>query len=201
MASPHPHDPDDRPFPLAWEDDDTPGLSVHPLTAADAEAILAHLPGEPDPDRPLRRTPSPARSRRPTPARRRRQALGTPGASAQAEYQRRRAREHTTWAATLPWRLAATLGAGLTGWLAATLLSVPLPARAVAAVAALAAVGWRLRFRPTPETRAWQRGAQGERHLARLLAPLEAHGWTVLHDLQVPRSAANTGRWRISDQD
>jgi hypothetical protein len=74
---------------------------------------------------------------------------------------------------------------------AATLLSVPLPARALLAVAVLVTAWWRLRFRPSPETRAWARGAAGERHVARLLAPLEANGWTVLHDLRVPRSTAN----------
>jgi hypothetical protein len=200
MASPHP-DHDRERFPLPWEDDDTPGLSIHPLTQADVDAILAHLGDIPDDDPGVRLDPAPAgRSRRhgvassttrPAAGRGARELGGRPGGSAQAEYQRRRARDHTAWAHTLPWRLAATLGAGLTGWLAATLLSVPLPARALLAVAALAAVGWRLRFRPSPETRAWARGAAGERHVARLLAPLDAHGWTVLHDLRVPGSAAN----------
>jgi Nuclease-related domain len=37
----------------------------------------------------------------------------------------------------------------------------------------------------------WRRGAVGERRTARLLAPLERHGWTVLHDLAVPGSQAN----------
>ncbi|MFL5513236.1 MAG: nuclease-related domain-containing protein [Gemmatimonadales bacterium] len=38
---------------------------------------------------------------------------------------------------------------------------------------------------------AWRRGAAGERRTARLLSPLEGHGWAVLHDLAVPRSQAN----------
>jgi Nuclease-related domain len=38
---------------------------------------------------------------------------------------------------------------------------------------------------------AWRRGAAGERRTARLLAPLERHGWAVLHDLAIPGSAAN----------
>jgi hypothetical protein len=202
MASPSAHhDPEERPFPVAWEDDDTPGVSIHPLGQADVEAILAHFADLPDdpgfqlhsppagpPTRRDREVPSTARS---AAGRNARGRGGRPGGSAQAEYQRRRAREHTAWAATLPWRIAATSGTGLAAWLAATLAGLPLPARAVAALAALAAVGWRLRFRPSPETLAWRRGAAGERHLARLLAPLQANGWTVLHDLRVPRSKAN----------
>jgi hypothetical protein len=58
-------------------------------------------------------------------------------------------------------------------------------------VLAAAGLGWQLRFRPSPETRVWRRGATGERHTARLLAPLERHGWAVLHDLAIPGSAAN----------
>jgi hypothetical protein len=198
MTSPHP-DHDRERFPLPWEDDDTPGVSIHPLGQADVAAILAHFvdldddPGihlDPAPTSQPYRPRAAGSTVRPA-GRGARGRGGRPGGSAQAEYQRRRARDHTAWARTLPWRLAALLGAGLAGLVAATLLSVPLPARAVAAVAALAAAWWRLRFRPSPETQAWARGAAGERHLARLLAPLEAHGWTVLHDLRVPRSAAN----------
>jgi hypothetical protein len=199
MASPHPQDPEERPFPLPWEDDDTPGVSIHPLTQADVEAILADIPND-DPGfhldpaptgRPTHGARVPLSSTRPAAGRDARGRGERPGGSAQAEYQRRRARDHTAWARTLPWRIAALLGASLAGLVAATLLSLPTLGRAAAAVAALAAVGWRLRFRPSPETRAWARGAAGERHVARLLAPLEAHGWTVLHDLRVPRSHAN----------
>jgi hypothetical protein len=53
------------------------------------------------------------------------------------------------------------------------------------------AAGWGLRFRPSPDAVAWRRGAAGERHTARLLDPLERHGWAVLHDLAVPGSRAN----------
>jgi hypothetical protein len=51
--------------------------------------------------------------------------------------------------------------------------------------------GWALRFRPSPEAIAWQRGAAGERRTAWLLEPLERHGWAVLHDLAIPGSRAN----------
>src|SRR6266511_1956305 len=48
-----------------------------------------------------------------------------------------------------------------------------------------------LRFRVSPETGAWRRGAAGERRTARLLRRLEERGWVVLHDLAVPGSPAN----------
>jgi Nuclease-related domain len=60
----------------------------------------------------------------------------------------------------------------------------------VAGLAAIA-VGWALRFRPSPDAIAWRRGAAGERRTARLLQPLERRGWAVLHDLAVPGSRAN----------
>jgi hypothetical protein len=53
------------------------------------------------------------------------------------------------------------------------------------------AVGWRLRFQPSPDAAAWRRGAAWERRTARLLAPLERQGWALLHDLAVPGSRAN----------
>jgi hypothetical protein len=51
--------------------------------------------------------------------------------------------------------------------------------------------GWGLRFQPSPDAIVWRRGAAGERRTARLLEPLERHGWVVLHDLSVPGSRAN----------
>jgi hypothetical protein len=185
MASPHP-DPDrEASFPVPWEDDDTPGVSIHPLGQADLDAILAHLHGEPDRRRQL--GPPPA----PVPAKRRRRPVGTPGASAEAQYRRRREVEHTAWVHTLPLRVAAVLAAGLGGWLAGALPGLPLAARLALSLAAAAGVWWRVRFRPSPETLAWARGAAGERHVARLLDPLVAHGWAVHHDLRVPGSQAN----------
>jgi hypothetical protein len=187
MASnPQPDNERER-FPLPWEDDDTPGLSVHALTREDMEAILAQMPDEPDDEPPLR---LPSR-RRAAAARRDRRALGTPGASAQAEYQRRRAIEHAAWGHTLPLRLAATALAGIGGLLVASVAGLPLPASLAISLAAAGGAWWRLRFRPSPEAQAWQRGAEGERHVARLLEPLVRQGWGVQHDLRVPGSKAN----------
>jgi hypothetical protein len=56
---------------------------------------------------------------------------------------------------------------------------------------AAVAVGWGLRFRPSPDAIAWRRGAAGERRTARLLSPLDQQGWAVLHDLAIPGSQAN----------
>jgi hypothetical protein len=188
MARSHPHPDHERErFPLAWEDDDTPGVSVHALTREDAEAILASMPDEPDDEPPLR---LPSRQRA---AARRRQprAHGTPGATAQAEYQRRRQVEHAAWARTRPLRTAATALAGLGGLLVAAVAGLPVPAGLLAAIVMATAAWWRLRFRPSPEAAAGRRGAAGERHLARLLDPLAEQGWGVEHDLPVRGATAN----------
>jgi hypothetical protein len=52
-------------------------------------------------------------------------------------------------------------------------------------------VGWRLRFRPSEQVIAWQRGAAGERRTARVLERLTGDGYVVFHDLAVPGSSAN----------
>jgi hypothetical protein len=61
----------------------------------------------------------------------------------------------------------------------------------VAGLAAAALVGWRLRFRPSTQARAWRRGARGERQTARLLDRLGHDGYRVIHDLAMPGSPAN----------
>jgi hypothetical protein len=118
-----------------------------------------------------------------------RASVGRPGASAHAEYRRRRATELATWTRSLPWRAAAVLAAAVAAGLLAAQLTPDLAG--LLAVAAAAGVGWRLRFRPSADTRAWRRGAAGERRTARLLAPLERRGWAVLHDLAIPGTQAN----------
>jgi hypothetical protein len=188
-SQPHPDNERER-FPVPWEDDDTPGLSVHALTQEDMEAILASMPDEPDTERAIRL----ATKRRAASAprrRQRRQACGTPGASAQAEYKRRRGVEHTAWVRTLPLRLAAVALAGLGGLLVTAVAGLPIPAGLAASLAAAGGAWWRLRFRPSPETQGWRRGTAGERHVARLLEPLVQQGWGVNHDLRVPGSKAN----------
>jgi hypothetical protein len=100
-----------------------------------------------------------------------------------------RAAEWAAWTGTLPWRMAATLGIGVGGGLLGNLLA-PRLSLVVGGLAAMVA-GWALRFRPSPDAVAWRQGAAGERRTARLLDPLERHGWAVLHDLAIPRSRAN----------
>ena len=100
-----------------------------------------------------------------------------------------RAAEWAAWTRTLPWRMAAILGIGAGGGILGSLLA-PRLGVVFGGLAAMAA-GWGLRFRPSPDAVAWRHGAAGERRTARLLDPLERHGWAVLHDLAVPASRAN----------
>ena len=118
-----------------------------------------------------------------------RASVGRPGASAQAEYRRRRAADRVAWTRGLPWRAAAVLAAGAAAGLLAAQLAPHLTHLAV--VLAVAGLGWQLRFRPSADSQAWRRGASGERRTARLLTPLERHGWAILHDLAIPGSQAN----------
>jgi hypothetical protein len=170
-----------RPWP--YDDDDRPSGSVRPLSQADLQAILAHL-GD-DPDELLDDTIGD----RPVVAMRVRAGVGRPGGSAQAQWRRMRAAEWAAWTRTLPWRIALIVGIGAAG---GVLGSQPAPRWGLVLGGLMALMaGWGLRFRPSPDAIAWRRGAAGERHTARLLAGLERHGWTVLHDLAVPGSRAN----------
>ena len=170
-----------RPWP--FDDDDRSSGSVRPLSQADLQAILAHL-GD-DPDQLLAGTGAD----RPVVAVRVRATVGRPGGSAQARWRQLRAAEWATWIRTLPWRVAGTLGIGAAGGVLGSLLA-PRLSLVLGGLAAVAAGGG-LRFRPSPDAIAWRRGAVGERRTARLLAPLERHGWAVLHDLALPGSRAN----------
>jgi hypothetical protein len=170
-----------RPWP--FDDEDRPSGSVRPLRQADLQAILAHL--NDDPDGLLAGTIGD----RPVVAVRVRASVGRPGGSAHARWRRMRTAEWAAWTRTLPWRVAATFGIGAAGGLLGSLLA-PRLGLVVGALAAVAA-GWGLRFKPSPDAVAWRQGAAGERRTARLLAPLERHGWVVLHDLAVPGSTAN----------
>jgi hypothetical protein len=170
-----------RPWP--FDDDDRPSGSVRPLSHADLQAILAHLANDPDQLR------ASIGVDRPVVAVRVRASVGRPGGSAQARWRRARAAEWAAWTRTLPWRVAATLGIGAGGRVLGNLLA-PRLSLVVGGLVAMVA-GWGLRFRPSPDAVAWRRGAVGERRTARLLGPLERHGWAILHDLAVPGSRAN----------
>jgi hypothetical protein len=171
--------------PRSWpfEDDDRPSGSVQPLRQADLQAILAHLNSD-DSDQLLAGT---AMDR---PVVWVRASMGRPGGSAQAQWRQERAAEWAVWTHSLPWRVAATLGIGAIGGILGSLLAVPWLGLLLGWLAAVVAA-WVLRFRPSPDAVAWRRGAAGERRTARLLDPLERHGWAVLHDLAVPGSPAN----------
>jgi hypothetical protein len=182
MLRPQPDPDPDSYWPSC--DDQQPGVSIRPLSHAELAALLAHLEHHQDPGDTVG-SGGPA----PVLAVRVRASVGRPGASAAAEYQRRRAREWVAWTRSLPWRVAAVLAVGLTAWLAAAQVASHLAA--LAGVTVAAGLSWLLRFRVSPDTLAWRRGAAGERRTARLLAPLERHGWAVLHDLAIPGSKAN----------
>jgi Nuclease-related domain len=171
-----------RPWPFD-DDEDRPSGSVWPLGQADLQAILAHLGDN------LDELLAGTGADRPVVAVRVRASVGRPGGSAHAQWRRARAAEWAAWTHSLPWRVAATLGAAAAGVVLGSLL-VPRLGLVVGGLAAIVA-GWGLRFQPSPDAVAWRRGAAGERRTARLLAGLERHGWAVLHDLAIPGSRAN----------
>ena len=182
MARPQPNPDPDGIWPSC--DDEQPGVSIRPLRHADLAALLDQHTHHEDPGDILRSgVPAPVRAVGV------RACGGRPGASAAAEYRRHRTAERARWTHGLPWRVAAVLATGVTAGLLAAQLAPD--SAGLLAVAAAAGLGWRLRFRPSPDTLAWRRGAAGERRTARLLAPLERRGGVVLHDLAIPGSAAN----------
>jgi hypothetical protein len=125
------------------------------------------------------------------PTRTPRAGYGTPGRSALAMYRRERARERTAWARSLPWRAALVLAVAAGAAIAASAAGLHGMTRLLAGLAAGGAVGWRLRFRVSKDTRAWRDGARGERATARLLRRLDRHGHTVFHDVAIPGTPAN----------
>jgi Nuclease-related domain len=184
MASHHDSHPDSfRPSC----DDEQPGVSIRPLSQADLAVLLAHLHQQDQGHKPGDMLGSGGSA--PVVAVRVRTSVGRPGASAHAQYQRRRATELATWAGSLPWRILALVAVGVAAWLAAARVAPTLAVPTGVTVAA--GLGWLLRFRSSPDTLAWRRGAAGERRTARLLAPLERRGWAVLHDLAIPNPQAN----------
>jgi Nuclease-related domain len=191
MADPQPPKPDpDDLWPSC--DEQPPGVSIRPLGHGDFQALLAHLHhAQDDEDEglvvgPVGRRPA---TGGPVVALRVRASVGRPGASAHAEYRRRRAAERARWTHGLPWRAGAVLALGVAAGLLGAQLAPDLAG--LLAVAAAAGLGWRLRFRPSADILAWRRGAAGERRTARLLAALERRGWAVLHDLAIPGTQAN----------
>ena len=186
MARPQPNPDPDGIWPSC--DDEQPGVSIRPLRHADLAALLDqhnHHKDQGD----ILRSGVPA----PVLAVRVRASVGRPGASAQAEYRRRRAAERARWTRGLSWRAAAVLATGVTAGLLGAQAAPDLAG--LLAVAVAAGLGWRLRFRPSADIRAWRRGATGERRTACLLARLERRGWAVLHDLAIPGTRPTSTTW------
>jgi hypothetical protein len=103
--------------PWPFDDEDRPSGSVRPLSQSDLQAILAQL-GD-DPDQLLASTSAGF----PVVAVRVQASVGWPGGSAQARWRQERAAAWAAWTRSLPWRLAATLGAGAAGGLLGSLLA------------------------------------------------------------------------------
>jgi hypothetical protein len=110
---------------------------------------------------------------------------GRPGHSATGEYRRRRAADWQTWKPTITLRIAAVLTASVSVGLLTAAVATSSLAWFTGLIAA-AGLASRLRFRPSVDTLAWRRGANGERRTARLLAPLERYGYQVFHDSPSP---------------
>jgi len=177
------------------------GLSVRALTAEELQRFLDAHQGQPAEllgsgwatldlsGQPLGVLWTPPAATPPAPAGPPSGSLGSPGRSALAAYRRRRSEELAGWARTLVWRAPLVAAAGLTANVLAT--QVGLPWAGLVGLVAAALVGWWLRFRPSEQARSWRRGAEGERHTARLLDRLTGDGYVVFHDLAVPGSLAN----------
>jgi hypothetical protein len=184
------------------------GLSVRALTAEELQQFLdahADQPAEllgsgwatlDRPGHPLKvpRTapgaePAPPQPQPVLPAQHATGSLGHPGRSALGQYRRHRATELAAWTRSLTWRAPLVAAAGVVSQVLAGQAGLPRAGLVGLAVAAL--VGWRLRFRPSEQARAWRRGAAGERHTARLLDRLGRDGYVSFHDLAMPNSPAN----------
>jgi Nuclease-related domain len=189
MARHHDHQHDHDEQVSSWPDDgdpccpDEPGVRIRAITFGQLDDYLRQLT---NPGAPALVGPSPGRHHEAGFL----DSNGRPGGSAMAQYRRWRAADRRSWRATLPQRLAGVLAAGVVAAVATAVVGGPGLARFTGPIAALA-LAWLLRFRPSPATLAWRHGAEGERQTARLLAPLERHGYQVFHDLAVPGSAAN----------
>jgi Nuclease-related domain len=177
------------------------GLSVRALTGEELQRFLDAHASQParllgsgwaaldPPGHPLGGPRTPPAATMPMPAEPVTGSHGSPGRSALGEYRRHRALELAGWTRSLAWRGPLVAAAGLLGQVLAAQAGLQQAGLLGLAVAAL--VGWRLRFRPSEQARTWQRGAQGERHTARLLDRLTRDGYVVFHDLAVPDSPAN----------
>jgi hypothetical protein len=213
--------PNPDPDPHGYEDEDlealgTPvyegsGLSVRALTADELQQFLdvhhdqpARRLGsgwaalDPPPEHPLGvpRTPPSAELEPPgplpsAPAGPVAGSLGRPGHSALTQFRRRRAEELAAWTGSLAWRVPLVAAAGLTAAQLTLQAGLARTLATLAGVAVAALVGWRLRFTPSEQARAWQHGAAGERQTGRLLDRLGRDGYQVLHDLAMPDSPAN----------
>jgi hypothetical protein len=109
------------------------------------------------------------------------------GGSAQAEYERRAAGHAADVRRRRPRILAVGAAVAIVGLIVLTVNPIW---AGVVLLFDLAIVMSALFTTPNSIT-AWQTGAQGELRTGRLLEPLEAEGFRILHDRQIPGSRAN----------
>jgi len=112
----------------------------------------------------------------------------TAGRSAQAEYERRAAHHAEDVRRRRPWILAFGAVVAVVGLV--VLLTVSPLWGGVVLLFDLVFVASALFATPNSIT-AWQTGAEGELRTGRLLEPLEAAGFRILHDRKIPGSRAN----------
>jgi hypothetical protein len=137
---------------------------------------------------------------------------GTPGGSAEREYERRRQRERESTRKGLPLAIAFVAAAALCGYFAIQIVAaivnhrfgehttalakpvfLPSTAHEVGALFAIVAgVGMATRlWSRRQSTTAWATGAQGERVVAARLAKVASKGVSVICDRRIPGSRAN----------
>jgi len=107
------------------------------------------------------------------------------GASARAAFASCRERERGAWRLGWTWWTCAVIAAACGGSLLIGLTVGPWLGWPMGLLLA-AWTGWRLRFRPSAETRMWQRQAATQRRTAAMLASLTEDGYLVLHDVVLP---------------
>ena len=119
------------------------------------------------------------------------------GASARAEFERRRTRDRAVIRKQRPLILAVGAAFAVGGLLLAAFGPVPAGAlgpsyRMLWLLVPIAAISATLGALFLPNTTlAWRTGALGEERTGELLQPLEAQGFRVMHDRLMPRSRAN----------
>lgn len=114
--------------------------------------------------------------------------IGQPGFSAQAEYDRRAAKDAATRSAAMPDLIFRSVIAGA---VVAMILEVVYHANGIGVGAVFGLLYFLGRGGVRRSTAAWSIGARGEERTAAVLDPLADEGFVVMHDLRISMSRAN----------